>query len=416
MKKKSTKPPITKNENSHEEIKSHVRKSSHSRLNQSEIPLKIEPESNTKQKKSSNIESASALINSSISSSSSLATSNIDEYHTDFLMAVDMKTTIQTVVEFSPVNNNLFVVNTKKEPNEYPDRQEIIRKLVAFLGNQNIFKKRTSLYNESIHGSLYLIVFYGHIYFFQNKFPDKLGPLKKYITAEESNKIIRFNYANFDKLNISESSHSTTKKNKIDYEFDCYVNSSPSEYITLLYDKNKILQQIRVYYKWSKCFVRQPNFNVDSLYEIRSVLTHESNSSEFTRIMKLIFKNQSTELFNGRKPNIKIDRSILLPSVIPISLKIIEEDQEIYIDQSNIESFYRKVKYVSIDEQEEKPKVYLTMEYHVSSMNKIKGILEQVCDFALSPTEKTSLVRQYSTSSTASTTLTSLQGFSIFSY
>ncbi|CAF3842465.1 unnamed protein product, partial [Rotaria sp. Silwood1] len=146
------------------------------------------------------IESASALINSSISSSSSLATSNIDEYHTDFLMAVDMKTTIQTVVEFSPVNNNLFVVNTKKEPNEYPDRQEIIRKLVAFLGNQNIFKKRTSLYNESIHGSLYLIVFYGHIYFFQNKFPDKLGPLKKYITAEESNKIMRFNYANFDKF------------------------------------------------------------------------------------------------------------------------------------------------------------------------------------------------------------------------
>ncbi|CAF1412773.1 unnamed protein product [Rotaria sordida] len=119
--------------------------------------------------------------------------------------------------------------------------------------------------------------------------------------------------------------------------------------------------------------------------------------------MKLIFKNQSTELFSGRRPNIKIDRSILLPSVMPISLKVIEEDQEIDIDQSNIESFYRKVKYVSIDEQEEKPKVYLTMEYHVSSMNKIKGILEQVCDFALSPIEKTSLVRQYSTSSTAIT-------------
>ncbi|CAF4060655.1 unnamed protein product, partial [Rotaria sordida] len=255
--KKSTKSPITKNENSHEEMKSHVKKSSHSKLNQSEIPLKIEPESNTKQKKSSITESVSALINSSISSPSSLAASNIDECHTDFLMAVDMKTTIQTVVEFSSINDNLFVVNTKKESSEYPNRQEIIRKLVVFLGSQNIFKKGASLYDEVIHGSLYLIVFYGHIYFFQNTFPDKLGPLKEYIT-ENNNKVIRFNYANFDKLNISESSHSTIKKNKIDYEFDCYINSSPSEYITLLYDKNKTLQQIRVYYKWSKCFVRQP--------------------------------------------------------------------------------------------------------------------------------------------------------------
>ncbi|CAF3143665.1 unnamed protein product [Rotaria sp. Silwood2] len=418
----STKSSIKSDENSQPEIKKRTRKPPQDKLNRPETPVTVTPATNLKLKKSSETENASSLINSSVSppsasssitSLSSLATPNIGECRPDFLMAVDMNITDASVVEFSSIGKNFYVVNTKKEINENPDRESIKNKLKLYMGKQDVFKKKPSTYKEIIHGPLYLTVFYGHIYFIeQNVFPNKVGDLKNFI-QENSNQFIRFNYANIDELNIRDTtSYSTTKKNRIDYEFDCRVASSSSEYFTLLHDKNKTLRQIRVSHVWTKCFVRQPNFNVDSLYEIRSVMTHDLDSPEFSRIRNLVFNSQSTALLSGHKQNIKIDRSIFHSSIAPIGLKIIEEDQQTHIDQPTIESFYRKVRYVSIDEQQEKPKVALTMEYHVSPINKNENVLENVCDFAFAPTEKVSSMRTDSASSTTWSISSSLLGFS----
>ncbi len=191
------------------------------------------------------------------------------------------------------------------------------------------------------------------------------------------------------------------------------MKSSSSEYFTLLFDKTKALRQIRVYRVWSKCYVRLPNYNVDNLYEIRSVITHESGSLEFDRISNLIFQTQSKELLKDRKPYIKIDRNLLRSSVVPISLKVIDEDQPTVINQLSSEAFYRTVKYVSMNEQQDKPKVFSTLEYHVSPISKDKDVLEEICGFALSPIERFSLDRRYSTQSTASSMLNSLFGFSM---
>lgn len=188
-------------------------------------------------------------------------------------------------------------------------------------------------------------------------------------------------------------------------------SSSSSENITLLFDKNKALQQIRVYHIWARFYIRLPNYTADNLYEIRSVLTHESGSSEFERISSSIFKGSSKKLLTEHKPNIKIDRDVLLSSVVPISLKIIVEDQSKDIDGSESESFYRKVRYVAINERQEKRTVPSTLEYHVTPIR--KDILEHVCASALSPIEKLASSGKSGKSSTASNTGNAVRGFSM---
>lgn len=326
-------------------------------------------------------------------------------------MAADMRISAQTVIQFSSVNKGLYMVNTNKERTEDPDRAQIINKIISYMEKHSIFKKKSSTYNEAIHGKLYLMVFYGHIYFTEQKpFPQKFGELQNLIT-EKNEQIIRFNYANIDELDVPSSS--ATMKNDIDYEFDCRFNSASSEYFTLLFDKTKTLRQIRIYYIWSKCYIRLPNFQVDNLYEIRSVMTHDAGSMEFDRISNLIFQSQSKDLLKDRKPNFKIDRSLLRSSVIPISLKIIGEDQPTSISSLPSESFFRTVKYVSINEQQGKPKVYSTLEYHVSPISKDKSFLDEICDFVLHPIERASSNRINSASSTASSVCNVLSGFSM---
>ncbi|UJR12729.1 hypothetical protein I4U23_016903 [Adineta vaga] len=356
----------------------------------SETPVKLKPTTNgkgntTSDEKKSNIPTNPGATGPVAPFPTLL---NSDSCQPDFLMAVNAKTSTVTVIQFSPVaSTTMYTVNLNKETTNTPDRDSTIDKLTTYMGKQDVFKKKSSPYKEAIHGSLYFVIFYGHIYFVeQNPMPQKLGKLEELI-KEKNDQFIRFNYADTDRLHTQRVSSSTTMKNKIDYEFDCRLTSAPSEYYTLLYDKNKTLRQIRVYRLWSKCYVRQPAANTDSLYEIRSAITHDSGSSGFDGIIVSVLRTQSTGLLDGRRPNIKINRGHLHPSVVPISLKVIEEDQETRINSSTIEAFYRKVKYVSIDEQQDKPKVSSTMEYHVSPIIMDQEILEQVYDFALSPTK-----------------------------
>ncbi|CAF3761427.1 unnamed protein product [Rotaria sp. Silwood1] len=67
-----------------------------------------------------------------------------------------------------------------------------------------------------------------------------------------------------------------------------------------------------------------------------------------------------------------------------------------------VDAFYREVKYVSICEQQEKSKVSSSIEYHTSPITKDERLFEQICDFVISPFEKFSIDRPYSTSSIAS--------------
>lgn len=188
---------------------------------------------------------------------------------------------------------------------------------------------------------------------------------------------------------------------------------SPSEYITLLFDKNKTLEQIRVNRVWLKSFIRLPNYTFDNLYEMRSVIIHDSGSSEFERISNEVFKTKSTDILTGRKPNIKINRELLRSSVIPISLKIIEEDKPTHINQPGIDAFHRKVKYVSINERQDKPTGSSTLEYHVTPIKKSKDVLIEIFDFALSPIEKHAPSEKPARSSNASSMSSLVRGFSM---
>ncbi|CAF3334014.1 unnamed protein product [Rotaria socialis] len=400
--------PTITNEKAEPEIRKNQRRKPNDTVNRPETP--IEPKSESKATKNNSakteitartIETPSTPSATSASAASSIAT----QYQTDFVMA---GITNAGGIQCTSIAKNYYIVDSNKNTPENSNKEEIINKIESLLDKEDVFKKSPSVYDQVKHGSLYLIVYYGHIYFVeQGPYPLKLGQLKDIIKTT-GDEFIRFNHANIDELNVPELSKSTTRKNKIGYEFDCRVTSSPSKYFTVLYDDSKKLRQIRVYHIWSKYFVRESNFNADTLYEIRSALTYDEGSLDFTENMRLIFKSQLTELFSGRKPNIKIDRSILCSSVIPIGLKILEEDQVDGMNQSTTESFYRKVRYVPIDEQQTKPNVLLTMEYHVSPLSKKNGILAQVCNSAFIPTEEALLIRGQAAASTINSWYNSL--------
>ena len=197
-------------------------------------------------------------------------------------------------------------------------------------------------------------------------------------------------------------------ENKLEYELDCRLNST--ENISLLFDEKKTLQQIRVYRVWSRSYIRLPNYNADSLYEIRSVLTYPANSAEFNHISSSIFNGSSKGLLTNRKPNIVIDRSLLHSSVIVISLKVIDDDQPAGRMPSEIETFYRTVKYVPIND---KPKARRTLEYHVTPMTKNKDSLEQICRYAFLPVENRASSGKSGPSSKASGATGGLRGFSM---
>ena len=126
------------------------------------------------------------------------------------------------------------------------------------------------------------------------------------------------------------------------------------------------------------------------MYEIRSAITHESNSSQFDKIVESVFRTQATELLSGRSPEIIIDHDILNPELMPIRLKIIAGDHQPAMNCSDIDTFYRKVKYVSTDKQQAKPVVLSTLEYHASPISKNDDILERVCVDGLAPAKATS--------------------------
>ncbi|CAF1279555.1 unnamed protein product [Rotaria magnacalcarata] len=395
-----TSEPTVTNEKAAPETRKNQRKKLNDTVNRPETPIEPKSEPKATKNNSSKTEITARTRetpSASSATSASAASSIVTQYQTDFVMA---GITNAGAIQCTSIAKNYYIVDSNKSTPENFSKEEIINKIESLLDKEDVFKKSPSAYNQAIHGSLYLIVYYGHIYFIeQDSYPSKLGQLKE-IIKNKGDEFIRFNHANIDELNVSELSKSTTRKNKIGYEFDCRVTSSPSKYFTVLYDESKKLRQIRVYHIWSKYFVRESNFNADTLYEIRSALTYDECSLEFTENMRLIFKSQSTELLSGRKPNIKIDRSILCSSVIPIGLKILEEDQADGMNQSTTESSYRIVRYVPIDEQQTKPNVLLTMEYHVSPISKKNGILAQVCNSAFIPTEQALLIRGQAAAST----------------
>ena len=366
--------------------------------------------------------SASAsLASSGYSTLSSLAPLNPGESCLDFQIISDPAITAAGNVEFMPVDGTWCIARPRNELAERPAGDKILDKFAACLKKQDILKRNSSaLANQASYGSLYLMIFYGHIYFTKQD-PQRLSALQE-LLKENGEQILQFNYANLDDLHkenvsfhrvvfvsyLSDLFQSASNKTKIEYELDCLLNSS--ENITLLFDTKKILQQIRVYRVWSRSYIRLPNYCGDSLSEIRSVLTHESNSLGFNETRGKVFTGASDGLLGGRKPNITINRSLLRSSVVPISLKIIEEEQSTDTIEAEIDSFYRTVKYVSLNEGQDKPKKSLTLEYHVTPLNKNKDALEKICQLALSPLERARISGQPSMATTASS---GLRGFSM---
>lgn len=150
---------------------------------------------------SDELPTSSELSANSLLSSSLLP--NFGDRCADFLLGIEIRTTAASVVRFSPNNKNLYVVNLKKEENELSNVNEIISKLSANIGKQDVFKKRSTKYNESNYGKLRLSVTYGHIYFTaQDSYPQKLGELAG-LLKEDYHKLVCFSIANINELNVS---------------------------------------------------------------------------------------------------------------------------------------------------------------------------------------------------------------------
>jgi hypothetical protein len=121
-------------------------------------------------------------------------------------MAADMAISKASVIQFSPAGGNFYIVRPNKDTKENPDRDQIINKLISYMDKLDVFKKKSSTYNEARDGTLYSMIFYGHIYFAeQNSFPKKLSELQELLT-EKSDQIIHFNYANVEGLDIRDVS------------------------------------------------------------------------------------------------------------------------------------------------------------------------------------------------------------------
>lgn len=144
------------------------------------------------------------MINSDrpTSGASSLASLNTDQCYLDFQMISDPAITAAGTVEFPEVGGNLQIVRPRNEIREIPDRDLITNKLITYMEKLDVFKKDSPASNTTSYGPLYLVIFYGHIYFSKQD-PQKLDALRKSI-AEKREQIPQFHYAHLDEFDIED--------------------------------------------------------------------------------------------------------------------------------------------------------------------------------------------------------------------
>ena len=187
------------------------------------------------------------------------------------------------------------------------------------------------------------------------------------------------------------------------YEFDCKLQgTSPSEYITFLFDDKKKLKQVRRCHIWSKCYLREVDAAIDGLYELRSMITYKSGTTEFEQIVRSAFvHSDSTDLLTGKKPNIIIKQDLLQANIMQLRLKIVEEKLIDNSGSSDYQRYYREVKYVSLSQEQVKSKVFETLEFLTVSITKDDDLLSRVCDDATSVVDNKQLVQQSGAASNA---------------
>ena len=177
------------------------------------------------------------------------------------------------------------------------------------------------------------------------------------------------------------------KKNQIEYEFTCQLITDSTKYYTLLFSKSKHLEQIRVSQIYSKNYIRLPNLLLDNLYELRNVTIHNSDSMEFRTISNFIFKETPSDLLNDAQPITQINQNVLRFSVVPISLKIIDEEQMMPLMESTQEPRFRNIGYLLFNSEHNHVKILNTMEYRIHPIPKNKDILKEICDEVISTIE-----------------------------
>lgn len=142
--------------------------------------------------------SKSASVASSEASAS--ASLNPDQFYLDFQMVSDPAITAAGNVEFLEAGGSWHIARPTKELSDSPERELIISKLNTYMTKQDVFKRNSPATNEALYGSLYLMVFYGHIYFVKQD-SQKLDALQKSI-KEKYEQILQFNYAYSDEFVI----------------------------------------------------------------------------------------------------------------------------------------------------------------------------------------------------------------------
>lgn len=156
----------------------------------------------------------------------------------------------------------------------------------------------------------------------------------------------------------------------------------------MFFDTSKNLLKIEISFVWNKCYVRQPNFRVDTMFEIRSTVVHNSDSSAFRFVLEKIFKSQDKiDFLTGRKPNVGIQTNLFKSDVKPLQLKHFEEERSLSTVASSIKSFYRRCEYLPVDQPTNASNRLPRLEFHAEGITKDKDSLKSIFSDALAPVE-----------------------------
>ena len=170
----------------------------------------------------------------------------------------------------------------------------------------------------------------------------------------------------------------------------CFSNIQKAPYdISLVFDATKKLRQARIHYKRTQSYVRDPDADMDCLFDLSSAVTHEPGTSTFNELIRSIFvSDQATNLLSEADSDIFCDFNLIKSNVKLIRLKIVTgEYQRKDADEVNIQFIYRTVKNVSLQNQQQRStNTKETIEFCASPIVKRKSLLRLVCQIGLALT------------------------------
>jgi len=151
----------------------------------------------------------------------------------------------------------------------------------------------------------------------------------------------------------------------------------------------KKLCQVRIHHKRIQSYVRNPDADLDCIFELSSTVTHEAGTPTFNELLPLIFvSHQATDLLIQEPSDILCNFKLVKSDVKLIQLKIVTgEYQRENTDEPNVQFLYRTVKIISLQDQKEgSTHTKETIEFCASPIIKRESLLRLACQMGLALT------------------------------